>query len=355
MTENRSEKGMILILTFIIMITVTAIVSGFLYMIAIQTKASGYDINGSKALWLAEAGLERAFYTLQNDAAYQASPTPLSGSLGSGTYTVSCVKNSNIYTFTSIGTVGVMNRKITKSMAFTSSTLVRSSHADGSTLDFQGSSGVINGNVSCHVQIKNYEGMTITGTVTPDFPMIRPGLDYDYYKSLAQAAGQYDDGSKTFANATYSGVWYVKGKVTIGSNAIINGSIIGGGSVEFAKAAENVQIIADPLTNYPAIACQQDISTSASGGGGDKIGLKDSAINGLVLAGNNITFNWIVNSTITGTILAGNNMTMSNGTGIALNYDGNIFAPLTPGFTFLPGGSYSIVSQKDWNEIVPAV
>jgi hypothetical protein len=75
----------------------------------------------------------------------------------------------------------------------------------------------------------------------------------------------------------------------------------------------------------------------------------------LILAQANITFDWIVNSTVNGTILAGNNITMSNGTGITLNYDSDIFAPITPGFTYSPGGSSSLVSQKDWNEITPAV
>lgn len=351
---SRREKGAVLILAFAVMITLTVIAGVFLYMTSIQTKRAGYDIDSSKALWLAEAGLQKAFYRLKNDPDYQNNPTAIYEALGSGAYSVTCVKNAGAYAFTSIGTVGDMNRKITHSMAFTSSTLVRAIHADGSTLDFQNSTGTINGNVSCKVQIKNYSGMTINGTVTEGFPMIRPSLDFDYYKSLAIAAGQYDSGAKTFANGTYTGVWYVGGKVTIGSNTVINGTIIGDNYIEFAKAAVNVRITPSPLTNYPALAAKQGISTSASGSGGDKIGLKDSTINGLVLAQANITFDWIVNSAVNGTILAGNNISVLNGTGITLNYDGNIFAPITPGFTYSPGGSSSLVSQKDWNEIVPA-
>lgn len=240
-------------------------------------------------------------------------------------------------------------------MAFTSSALVRAIHADGSTLDFQNSTGVINGNVSCNVQIKNYSGMIINGVITEGFPMIRPTLDFDYYKNLAIAAGQYVSGSKTFTNTAYSGLWYVGGSVIIESGAIINGSVIGDSGISFAKAATNVQINPSPLTNYPALAAKQNISTSASGTGGGKIGLKNSTINGLVLAQANITFDWIVDSTVNGTILAGNNITMSNGTGITLNYDSDIFAPITQGFTYSPGGTSSIVSQKDWNEIVPAI
>src|SRR3989338_10130287 len=174
MKKNKREKGVVLILTFIILTTLTAIVVAFLSMTSIQTKGAGYDIVSSQALWLADAGLQQAFYTLKNDAGYQASPTTISVALGSGAYSVSCVKNASVYNFTSIGTVGVMNRKITHSMALTSSVLVRSIHADGSNLNFQNSSGTINGNVSCHVQVVNYGNMVINGTVTDGFPMINP-------------------------------------------------------------------------------------------------------------------------------------------------------------------------------------
>jgi len=355
MQDIKDRNGVVLILAFIIMVTLTALTAAFLYMTSFQTKAGAYQMAEAKALWLAEAGLHQAFFTLKNNVTYQDNPTAINGSLGEGSYSVSVSKSASNYTFTSLGTVGAINRKVANGMSLTSSTLVRAIHADGSTLDFQNSTGVINGNVSCNVQIKNYSGMTINGTITQGFPMIRPTLDFDYYKNLAIAAGQFDNNAKVFANGTYSGVWYIQGKVTIGSNAVINGSIIGDNYIEFAKAATNVQITPSPLTNYPALAAKQGISTSASGTGGDKIGLQNSTINGLILAQANITLDWIVNSTVNGTILAGNNITMSNGTGITLNYNANIFAPMTPGFTYSAGGSTAVISQKDWNEIVPPI
>lgn len=75
------------------MATLAAIVGVFLSMISIQTKAGGYDIVSHKALWLAEAGLEKAIWNLK---------TPVAGggqgedwttlgateSLGGGSYTM---------------------------------------------------------------------------------------------------------------------------------------------------------------------------------------------------------------------------------------------------------------------------
>lgn len=86
-----NKKGAVLLFTFIIMSTLTAIAVVFLYMISIQTKARGYDISSSKALWLAEAGLQKAIWNLMTPAgsggqgeAWTTAGT--SESLGSGSY-----------------------------------------------------------------------------------------------------------------------------------------------------------------------------------------------------------------------------------------------------------------------------
>ncbi|MDO8749503.1 MAG: hypothetical protein Q7J72_10420 [Candidatus Omnitrophota bacterium] len=353
-SRSSAKKGTALLLTFIIMTTLTTVVMAFLYMSSLRLKGSGYDMSDSQALWLAEAGLQKALYTLKNDTNYQSSPTTITGSLGNGAYSVSAVKSGSIYTFTSLGTVNAMSRQIRASAAFTSSVLVRSIHADGSTVDFNGSTGVINGNISCHVHITNYAGMTINGTLSENFPMINPTLDFDYYKNLAAASGQLITGSYTFQNGTYSGVWYVTTGVTIGNNAIINGSIFSDSSIQFVDKADNVQITPSLLTNYPALAAKNNMSTSGTGAPGQRIGLQNSTINGLILAQNNITFDDVKNSTINGTILAGGNFSMGNGSGITINYNDNIFAPMPPAFTYSPGADLVVVFQKDWNEIVPA-
>ena len=197
--------------------------------------------------------------------------------------------------------------------------------------------------------------MTINGTLTENFPMINPTLDFDYYKNLATASGQLITGSYTFENGTYSGVWYVTTGVTIGNNAIINGSIFSDSSIQFVDKADNVQITPSPLTNYPALAAKNNMSTSGTGAPGQRIGLQNSTINGLILTQNNITFDNVKDSTINGTILAGGNFSMGGGSGITINYTDNIFAPMPPAFTYSSGGDLVVVFQKDWNEIVPAI
>jgi hypothetical protein len=70
----------------------------------------------------------------------------------------------------------------------------------------------------------------------------------------------------------------------------------------------------------------------------------------LVIAEQNITFDWLLNTTFNGTILAGQNIDMQNGSGFIINFNEDIFRPPPPGFTF-SGGEETLIPQKDWNEI----
>lgn len=92
-----TEKGAVLLFTFIIMASLTAIAVVFLYMISIQTKSMGYDIASSKALWLAEAGLQKAIWNLMTPIANggQGEDWTTAGtteSLGVGSYTVAVAR-----------------------------------------------------------------------------------------------------------------------------------------------------------------------------------------------------------------------------------------------------------------------
>ncbi len=93
MRKLSAKRGMVLILTFMVMVTLVAITAVFLSMTCIQTKAGGYDIVSQKALWLAEAGLQKAVWNLKTPAASGGKGenwiTPgVTESLGGGSYTM---------------------------------------------------------------------------------------------------------------------------------------------------------------------------------------------------------------------------------------------------------------------------
>ncbi|MGA2775027.1 MAG: hypothetical protein ABSE81_03065 [Candidatus Omnitrophota bacterium] len=113
---KKDQKGMVLLLTFIIITTLTAIVAAFLYLNSTQLKSTGYDNDSYKALWLAEAGIQQVIYQLKMTPTYVTSPTPVSGSLGGGTYSVTVSKSGTTYILTSTGTMSGINRKIQQTM-----------------------------------------------------------------------------------------------------------------------------------------------------------------------------------------------------------------------------------------------
>jgi len=355
MHKKNNEKGVILILVFIIMITLLFITSGFLYMISAELRGMGFDVTSQKAIWIAEGGLEKYMYLLKTDDDYRANYPDLEEDLGIGSYLVQATydEGTSIYTLTSTGTAGRMTRQISQSAVTQPDLLDRGIHADGSIVNFDDSIGTINGNISCFVAVANYEGMTINGVVTERYPKVNPSINYDYYAGIAD---HYSTSPFTFTNATYTGIWYTTKSVTIGDNARIEGTVIAEGSIEFNGKADNVLInpkLFAPDENYPAIVSGASILSTDTGAPPQRIGLQNSTINGLILADNNITFNNMQNNTFNGTILVGGNISMEDGSTFTVSYDSDMFSPMPPGFTFSSGDA-RIVKQDDWNEIVPA-
>jgi Tfp pilus assembly protein PilX len=88
-----NRKGMVLVLTFIIMVTLTVITASFLYMTSVQTKGAGYVLASSRALWLAEAGIQKAVWYLKTPVASGGKgenwvTSATTEDLGAGSYTL---------------------------------------------------------------------------------------------------------------------------------------------------------------------------------------------------------------------------------------------------------------------------
>jgi cytoskeletal protein CcmA (bactofilin family) len=335
------EKGAVLLLTFVVMVTLCAIAISFLYMISVQTRGSGYDIVSSKALWLAEAGIQQVLYRLKNDANYRNNPTAVNGTLGDGTYSVSVSKNGSTYTLTSTGTVNSLNRKVEQTAVSAGAVPEAFNYAQhsGGDIDFKNSTGAITGNISAADEVKNEGGMTINGTITENSSVVNPSVDFTSYSAIADNTV---NGNKTFqANRTYSGIWYVDGKATIANNVTINGSIIATGNIVLQNSKG---ITINPTSPYPALVSAGDIN-------GNK--LQNSSINGLVYAGEDITFNQSKNNTFNGTLIADEYISIQNSSNLTIIYNPNIQSNPPPYFS--GGGSVTITPQKDWNEVIPAL
>jgi len=347
-----NKSGFAIIAAIIIMAILASLGVFAVSLLSTDTEIALDTLKSTQALFIADTGLQHVKYKLKNDEAYRDAgyTVPETASIGEGSFTVTVTLATDVYTLVSTGTVGNVKRQITESLYVTSGVLSRGIHADGSTLDFDGTSGVINANVSCHVALKNVgPSLTVNGTLTESYPKVNPSITYLYYENLARDAGQYSTNNLTFANGTYTGVWYTTKSVTIGDNTTVNGAIFAEGDVDFTNSANNVTL--QQTNNYPILVTQSNISSSDTGPPASRVGLQNSTINGLILAGSNITFDYINNTTFNGTILADNNVTMKNGTNLTINYDIDIFIP--PPQTFLhtdEGGASTAISQNDWHE-----
>ncbi|NQT06638.1 MAG: hypothetical protein HQ575_03760, partial [Candidatus Omnitrophica bacterium] len=267
---------------------------------------------------------------------------------------------TSIFTITSTGTVELVSRQVGQQVAIVilPAVLDRAIHSDGSILDFEGSDGTVNGDMSCHVQIVNDESLTHIGDKFGALAKLNPTVDFPTYQALAAAAGQSYTTDITFENNTYTGVWYTTRKAIIGNNATINGSVFAEGTIDFVNKANNINITTDSSTNYPALATMSSINSSDVGAPASRTGLYNSTINGMVYALANLTMDYMNkntadSTTINGTIITGNNITIKNGTNFNIIYNEDIYSPMPPGID-LGVTETAVTTPKDWDENIPA-
>lgn len=343
------SKGQGIVAAIFIVLIAAVVGIAITSLLGTEAGSSVNYLQSQQAFFIAEAGKAYVAGKLLTDAAYRATPTTVTQNFANGSFTVAVVKASSNYTLTSTATSGNAVRRITETLAVTSGSLSSAIHSDAASINFNGSSGTVNGNIEAKVQVKNYGSMTINGTISENITQINPALDFPTYQAIAAAQGQYYTSALTFSGGTYTGVYYTTKSATIGDNATINGSVFAEGQITFSNQATNVTIT--PASNYPALAAQSSISTSPSGPPASRIGLQNSTINGLIYSDSNIELNYLKNNvTINGTVISDNNIDFQNGSNFTINYTAGIFSPMPAGFTF-SGGPITVIPQGDWNEV----
>ena len=342
-----------MILTFIFMISLIIIAASYLFMVTHDTRNAGAQMNNDRALYLADAGLNKAVWYLTNTApdnstvgswrtaAYSTDPGPDSTdpqqeSLGDGTYTMWVepeLLGSDIMV-TARGTVNNIERTVRETITLAPSVPEAFDKAgySGGNIDFRNSSGTITGDLDAVGTVDNEGGMNIPDTITEGSAVAVPSVDTAAY---ALIAGTTVSGDMTFNPGTYNGIWYVDGKATIGDNVTINGTIIATGNIVVTNT-DNLTVT--PTSNYPALVSDAKIT-------GGK--LKTSTINGLIYAATSIDLNLGLNNTINGSIISPGNIDLKNGSGWSLTYDADLALNSSPYFTAGSGSA----SGDGWQEI----
>jgi len=353
---NKKGLGLIVAIFIIVLLASLGVVGAAMFSSDAELSMDTY--RSIQAFYVAEAGLQDVYYQLKTDEDFRDSPTTVTETIGNGTYSVTVTKDDDTYTLTSTGTVGsVVTRKITETVTTASGVLMRTIHADGNSVKFDGSSGTIDGNVSCFGSVLPDPlpaGLTVTGDVTDsddDQPKVNPSITMSTYQTLAAALGQSSTSNLTFSSGnTYTGIWYTTKNATIQSNVTINGTVVAKKKIEFKTGKNNSTNVTinpkayDATQNYPALVSGTDITSKVKSG----TGLANSTINGLVLADKNITFDNMTGTTFTGTIIAGKKLSLQNGT-LNIIYNEDIFTPPILGFTYTAGDA-AVEKQNDWEE-----
>lgn len=117
MKPIRRERGAALLFTLAVLLAMTLWVGAFVLLVATRILGSGGSWTAAQTVWVAEGGLQQVYYRLATDTAFRNSPTsPVTGTLGAGTYSVTVSKGGSTYTLASTGTVSGFSRRINRTV-----------------------------------------------------------------------------------------------------------------------------------------------------------------------------------------------------------------------------------------------
>jgi hypothetical protein len=347
-----NNKGVALILTFIFMVSLTVITAAYLFLVTSDARNVNAQVNNEKAIYLADAGLNKAVWYLTHTApdgstngswrttAYPASPgpnptDPKQESSGEGTYTIWVTTSGSNILVTAWGMVNNIDRTIQETITLTGGVPQAFSYVQysGGSIDFKNSSGAVTGNLNTVGSVNDESGMTITGTITEGSAVAVPSVNMGSYAAIATTTVS---GNRTFNAGTYSGIWYVDGKVTINDNVTFNGTIVATGDIELTNT-DNFR--SQPTSNYPALVTNSNIN-------GNKMGTAN--INGLIFATGTVTLTKGANNRVVGAIISGGSADFKNGSGWSITYNASLASNPPPYFT---GGGGGNASGDGWKEI----
>lgn len=314
MTRRAGPKKSGFIIMAVFFFTLVASIVGMVAVSLVARDLDGLDmiVSSSKALYISQAGMEYTKEILSSDLDWTDNALPLSKTFAGGSFTVTFSNQQTAsITAQSVGVYGSSTRQMTQSF-------VRSKKAfeycvySGRSIDLSAASGTIIGDLGAENSVTIGAGVNLSGDVDQNLGNFFPDVtDYNYWKNMAIAQGQYANGKKNFQDGhSYSGVWYVKGDVTIRDVASINGTIVTDGNINIVNTAG---IVITAPTGFPALVAKKNITADSS------VGL---TVNGLIYAKNKMSMNLAVSPVVYGGIMAGQNIDMVGVSGLSYTYNG---------------------------------
>ncbi|HEX8521794.1 MAG TPA: hypothetical protein VF669_06015 [Tepidisphaeraceae bacterium] len=355
--KSRGGFAMVLVLSAIAIASVLgfAMLSGA----TLQTRARGNASRAAGAEFLAESGINLAFYYLQNPDLAPAlnssgywSGTTSAVTIGSGTVSVSVVRDSSdSWTFevTSTGTLGsVTGTAITRTQY--ARVYVRNEYKVKNAMAFNGGTTIpsfssISGNIVCNGTLTMKSNVTYSGgSITASglsLALGLPQLTYTTIQSYQVPAPSNNDvyqyrtytvngttyncdtlgvttltgtsGVTTLGSSTSNpaGVWYTSGNLTLGDNVKVAGTLVVGGNLVINGAGISVT----PKSGYPGLVVIGNLQINQT--------RKSITVNGVTYVGGSVKTSgvYVLQSDSSTMTINGSLLTGSSSSGISNTFN----------------------------------
>ena len=352
-----SNKGISLVAVVIVMLIASALALFIASSMSSGNISAVTDMQSEQAFYIASAGMECYLELLQADSDWSTPPTVFTNqAFGAGTFTTTYANQAtSAIDVTSTGKVtgwdgNSVQRVITQHVTKTGGSgypggvpqaFTYGIHCFTNDVNFKKSSGTVNGNAASAGQIKNYDKMTINGTITENSIVSDPGpVTMASYQAIANVVqpGNYTFTAGTYGSSGNPQIYYINGTATINSNVTIYGTVIATNDINISNKT-NIHITS--ATGYPAFIAGHDISVTTL--------LSNSTIDGLIYADHDLTLDHLSNVTMNTCILAGNSMSIQTGSDFTINYSSNIYTNPPPYFNGYSSGSATLTTSL-WQE-----
>jgi len=359
-----NQKGIALLTTLIFVFVLVTFAVALLTMTSNDTKLSTLQKESTRALYIAETGIEKALWYLNTPIDQEGygldwrtnvtvPPVP-SGPLTDGTtseyYEVTVLSDpvgqTDTIEITSTGTVkeskySAGKRKIEvmakKSVAQSSSVAYNYALSAETIVTLIGGLTVV-GDIHSNGTVDGSENVQdITGEITTGGDELFPVIDFEYYKGLAVKNGTYyGEGdalpSEFVDGGTISGIYFIDDDIDILGNTeltVHNGAIFSSKSIYLGGNAKIIHIKDETYTNPLALVAQGDIDLMGT-----------ISTNGVIQSNSTVTIGG-TDSVFNSAVVA--DTIIVNGTPDII-YDPNLQG------TIVPGAGIEIYKKTSWRE-----
>lgn len=179
----------------------------------------------------------------------------------------------------------------------------------GRILDLNYSQIQVNGDVYAVDSVRDISSEGINGSIISGAGGEVPVADITYYETIADNVKRRNF-TFTSKDSPYSGIWYVRGNVTIESGVVLNGTIVTAERKDITVVGDEVTLLASE--NYPVLVSGRDVKLS---------GMDGSMISGIVYATRDVSVGSLHGPDLVGILIGQRDVVVSGDSRFELTSD----------------------------------